>query len=91
MVKYFLVKVNKDWYATNKDALKIFGDKTCMRIKVNKLIQENQRLINELREKTLEYDEKIRLLDEAKAILEEAKAFNAKTSILLNNSSLKKQ
>lgn len=98
MVKYFLVKVNKDWYATNKDALKIFADKPVCVLKVNKLIQENQRLIKELREKTLEYDEKIRLLEEAKAILEEAKAilekakaFNAKTSILLNNSSLKKQ
>lgn len=73
MVKYFLVKVHKDWYATNKDALKEFGDKPVCVLKVNKLIQENQRLIKELREKTLEYDEKIRLLEEAKAILEEAK------------------
>lgn len=76
MVKYFLVKVHKDWYATNKDALKEFGDKPVCVLKVNKLIQENQRLIEELREKTLEYDEKMRML-------EEAKAFYAKTRALL--------
>lgn len=83
MVKYFLVKVKKDWYATNKDALKEFGDKPVCVLKVNKLIQENQRLIEELREKTLEYDEKMRLLEKAKAMLEEAKAIYAKTRALL--------
>lgn len=76
MVKYFLVKVDKDWYATNKDALKLFGDKSVCVLKVDKLICENQRLIEELREKTLEYDEKMRLLEEAKAI-------SAKTRALL--------
>jgi hypothetical protein len=83
MVKYFLVKVDKDWYATNKDALKLFGDKSVCVLKVDKLICENQRLIEELREKTLEYDEKMRLLEKAKAMLEEAKAIYAKTRALL--------
>ena len=97
MVKYFLVKVHKDWYATNKDALKKFGNKPVCVFKVNKLVQENQRLIEELREKTLDYDEKIRLLDdakaildEAKAILEEAEAINAKRKVLLEDSLYKK-
>ena len=76
MVKYFLVKVNKDWYATNKDALKQFGDKPVCVLKVNKLIQENQRLIKELssRELAENYLKKARnILKEAQDLLKKAK------------------
>jgi DNA-binding transcriptional regulator GbsR (MarR family) len=69
MVKYFLVKVKKDWYATNKDALKEFGDKPVCVLKVNKLIQENQRLIKELSQRNLAEN----YLKEAQNILKEAK------------------
>lgn len=76
MVKYFLVKVHKDWYATNKDALKEFGDKPVCVLKVNKLIQQNQRLIKELAQRELAENhlKKARnILKEAQNILKKAK------------------
>lgn len=69
MVKYFLVKVDKDWYATNKDALKLFGDKSVCVLKVDKLICENQKLIKELSQRKLAEN----YLKEAQNILEKVK------------------
>lgn len=76
MVKYYLVKVDKDWYATNRDALKLFGEKSVCVLKVDKLICENQKLIKELSQRKLAENylkEAQNILKEAQYLLEKAK------------------
>lgn len=79
MVKYYLVKVDEKFYDSNEDALKRFGKKAVCILKVNKLIQENQILIEQLKKS----EKSKKILEEAKKVLEEAKVINEKTRALL--------